>query len=153
MGVPKGKRREDRLEVYDLARGMAVHTLDITRNRKIFPGRYEKVVDGINGVAWAVPRYLWLANNVRVGGKNPPENLAERRRYQETAMRYINELLFEIEMCEMVFGERRADGSGEKRLSGRKVSYWTGLVVRVKELTRAWIDSDTRRFGNPEHRG
>lgn len=150
MGVPEGKRREDRLEVYDLARAMAVHTLDITRNRRVFPGRYEKVVNGINGVAWEIPRNLWLANNTKVGPGQPPENLAVRRRHQQTAMSYINELLFEIEMCEMVFGGKRDDDSDEKKLSRRRISYWSGLVVQVKEMARAWIKSDIRRFGQPE---
>lgn len=65
-------------------------------------------------------------------------------------MSYINELLFEIEMCEMVFGGKRDDDSDEKKLSRRRISYWSGLVVQVKEMARAWIKSDIRRFGQPE---
>ena len=79
-----------------------------------------------------INRYIWAANNILVKSK---EEYAERRRYQEKAALICNTLLADIEIARAMF-----------HLRGKRVKYWTGQVVEIRNRTRAWIKSDADRY-------
>lgn len=150
MSVPKGKRRNNKLEAFEKAKEMACYTLEICSNKRVFPGRFDKVTSAVVELAFSAARYLWLANNVDMRSLDPAA-WEERKRYQRKGMLCLEELLFEIEICEKVFGGKREKGSREKRLDGRKVSTWTGHVVGTQALAARWIESDRKRYASIEN--
>lgn len=150
MSVPKGKRRKNKLRAFEKAKDMACYTLEICSNKRVFPGRFDGVTKQVVDLAWSAARYLWLANNVDMTERDPAA-WKQRKQYQRQGMLCLKELLFEIDMCEKVFGGKREDGSKEKRLDGRKVSTWAGHVVETQELARKWIESDRKRYGSIGH--
>ena len=71
-------------------------------------------------------------NNILVKSN---EDYAERRRYQEKAALTCNTLLADIEIAASLF-----------HLRGKRVKFWTGQVVEIRNRTRAWIKYDADRY-------
>ena len=133
MSVPKDKRRDGRLTLSVLARNHAKYVIQITKNEKVFDPKYSReVTDDLVRQAKDINRFIWAANNIVVTSK---EDYAERRRYQKQAALTCNLLLADIEIAQKIF-----------HLSSKRVKYWTGLLVEIRNRTRTWIQSDATRY-------
>lgn len=133
MSVQKDKRRKGRLNLATQARGHAKYVIQITKNPKIFDPQYNYVVTAdLVRQAKDINRYIWAANNIRVDSK---EDYQQRHKYQEAAALTCNTLLADIEMAASIF-----------HLRGKRVKYWTEMVVNIRNGTREWIKSDAERY-------
>lgn len=133
MAVRKEERSEGKLALSMLAKKHAVYVIQITSNEKIFNPKYSHAVtEGLVREAKDIFLYIWGANNVLV---NSRETYAIRRQYQEKASAKCNMLLADIEIAHSLF-----------HLSGKRVKYWTSMVVEIRNKNRAWTKSDATRY-------
>lgn len=133
MSVPVNQRSQGKLEVCVKALDLASYTLKITANKKIFAEELQRsLTDKITGTALDIWTNVWTANNVRVKEEG---DLDERLRLQQEAARLCNILLSLIELAGKVF-----------HLTSKRVSYWTGKTVEVRNMIRAWRESDRKRY-------
>lgn len=146
MSVPAGERKENRLEVFNLARDLAVYTIQITKNEKIFLPEYKgAVTDDLIDTAKNIYIDAWEANNVLVNmtPKNEVERMKamydwmDRRKLQQKAARECNRLLSLIGIAKSTF-----------HLKGKRVKYWTGKVLIVRGKIRSWTESDNKRYSD-----
>lgn len=77
----------------------------------------------------------WAANNVKVD--NSPEKWKQRKYLQERSVAGCNHMLAMIGLAKTLF-----------HLRGKKVQYWSQLVVDTRGLLRKWQEADTKRYGN-----
>ena len=134
MTVLKRLRNESSMSVILRARELAVYTMQVCGNEKRFPKRYRwcitaKVVEE----AKEILRKLTFANSMRV---DVPEEGQQRRMMQAKAMAHSFCLLTEINIAFDFLG-----------LPEREVRHWTGLVMEVQRLLKAWQKSDAARQG------
>ena len=133
MAVPEGLRGPGKLEVFEKALDLATYTITITANKKVFIPEYQgSLTDRINSVALAIYMDAWTANNILVRNA---EDFAERRRLQEKAARNCNNLLALMQMAQKVF-----------HLKLTRVKYWGEMTIGVRNLLRAWKESDYKRY-------
>ena len=65
MSVPVNKRTPGKLEVCIKSRDLAVYTLKITKNKKIFDAEYQDaIIDKIISTALNIHTFVWTANNI-----------------------------------------------------------------------------------------
>lgn len=133
MSVPEDRRKHGKLEVNTKALALCVYTLRITANGKIFTSEQDGFVQRIRACATDIHTLCWKANNIHVG--------ANMRRYEQRielearAIDECNALCAMIEIAKPLF-----------HLTTKRVIYWTGLVTEVRELIRAWRESDIKRL-------
>ena len=133
MSVQKDKRRAGKLRLSVLARNHAKYVIQITKNQKIFKPEYNhEVTDDIVKEAKDINRYLWAANNIKV---NSTERYNKRREYQEQAILTCDMLQADMEIAQSIF-----------HLSGRRVTYWEGLLLEIRNKAVAWMDNDAKRY-------
>lgn len=133
MSVPKGKQAEGKLLVNELARDLAVYTLRITRNTKVFDEKYQSAITNeILHSAIVIHKYAFSANNITVKSH---QQYADRRHFQELAAVECNNLLSLIDLAKPLF-----------HLSAKRCRYWGNLVIEVRNKIRAWIESDAKRY-------
>lgn len=133
MSVAEPQRAKGELEVSTKAKELAVYTLQITSNSKVFvPDFQTSLTNRIVDAALAIHVNVWSANNIRVRSK---EELRERRRLQEEAAIKCNILLSLIQVAWKVF-----------HLTAKRVAYWAEKTQSVRNLIRAWRDSDAARY-------
>lgn len=139
MSVVAGKRNvaptpaNKMFYAVDEAKGLAVHTIEVTANTKIFDLRYNRVTQTIVNTAIEIYSCAWEANNVLV---KTSEDWQERRRLQLMAARKCNTLLCQIELAKPLY-----------HLRAKKARYWTEKTMTVRKLLRAWHDADQERYG------
>lgn len=132
MSVPVSQRGDGKLEAFTMATELIRYTLQITSNEKVFLPKYRSTTSRLEDAALAIGQSIWEANCIYV---KTAEDKAERHRLQKEAIRKCDVLLYLITVSKSVY-----------HLSGKRVSHWSGLVRRVKELVRAWRDSDAKRL-------
>jgi hypothetical protein len=144
MSVPESKRKENKLEVFNLARDLTTYTIRITANEKVFLPQYKgAVTDDIIETAKNIYADAWEANNIYVNmaPKDEIERMKavrdwmDRRELQQKAVRECNRLLTLIGTAKSVF-----------HLKGKRVKYWVGKVLTVRNKIRNWKDSDNKRY-------
>lgn len=139
MSVPVNQRGQGKLEVCTKARDLAVYTIQITKNKKVFSEEYqEAITDDIIRTAVSIHMLVWTANNILVDSSG---DLEERIALQEQASRQCNVLLSLIDIAKPLF-----------HLDTRRVMYWGQKVVDVRNLIRAWRASDIKRYA-PKYKG
>lgn len=139
MSVPVNQRGQGKLEVCTKARDLAVYTLQITKNKKVFAEEYQTAItDKIIGTALDIHTMVWSANNVLVNSK---DDLQRRNALQEEACVMCNVLLSLIDIAKPLF-----------HLDTRRIMYWGQKVVEVRNLIRAWRTSDIKRYA-PLYKG
>ena len=135
MSVPEGLRGTGRLEVIEKALDLADYTITITENPKIFLPEYQKALtDDINRIALAIYIDAWTANNILVRNA---EDFAERKRLQERAARNCNNLLALMQLAQKVF-----------HLKLKRIQFWGEKTLNVRNLLRAWKESDYKRYSS-----
>ena len=133
MSVPVNQRSESKLEVCVKARELACYTLQITKNKKIFVEEYQDAITNkIIRVALDIHMCVWAANNILVNSK---EDFATRHALQDKAALDCNILLSLIDIAKPLF-----------HLDTKRVIYWGRNTVNVRNMIRAWRDSDRKRY-------
>lgn len=138
MSVPAGEREEGKFTLPIKAEYLARYTIEITSNENVFLPKYrEKVTDII--VAYAIGAYMEIrdANDVTVhqNSQNKNREWMRRRSHQERAIDHCKHLLWMIDLAHRLF-----------HLSGKRVKYWSELVINVRNRTQAWMNHDENRY-------
>ena len=134
MSVPKSKRSHSDLEVITKANELAAYTIQICSNEKHFPKRYRwcitnKIVD----CAIDISKYALAANSIFVGDDVDAYKL--RKQFQTVAITNTYTLLSLMDIAYRAFG-----------IEGDRMTYWTGLVLNVQKLLRAWKKADGEKY-------
>lgn len=131
--VQKDSRREGKLALAVLARMHAKYVMQITSNPKIFDQRYYHAITvDLIRTSKDIYRSIWAANNTLVKSKS---DYAARRKYQVRAVMLCNMMLADIEIAQSVF-----------HLKGKRMRYWAGMVIEIRNKARVWIESDAKRY-------
>lgn len=130
MSVRKGNRQEGKLQVLNAARELKEYSLNALRNDKIFPKstRWLYAIPISNAVRDAC-LCIRRANSVYV---KIHEEYIYRHMQQVEAHAHLDSLLDLLD-----------DAYQAHYLSGDKVEFWTGLVLKTDDLLKAWMSSDT----------
>lgn len=143
MSVPEGKRGQRRMEVFTKANALAVYTIKICNNKKIFIPEYQSAMtDDIIRTAKDIFMCAWEANGIRVVNTihgQPVINARkreERRTLQERSIRKCNDLLALMQLAQRLF-----------HLKTKRIKYWGEKTIEVRMLLEKWKDSDTKRYG------
>ena len=132
MSVPADQRSEGKLLVAERAKGLAAYTLQITKNPKVFlPAQADGFTNEIRKLAIDIYIKIWTANNIYVRTATEAE---ERQRIQRSARQDCNRLLPLIGIAGKVF-----------HLSKKRMKYWGGWVIEVRNRIQAWEDGDRKR--------
>ena len=134
MSVPEGMRSESKLEVCVKARKFAAYVAKVTGNRNRFPEECAMVAYRLADSAMAVNSLTWEANNVRVDGN--PERAARRLALQDMAANAMNAHLADLEVARSAC-----------HMSRKRYHHWSTRAIEVRNLLRAWRESDRRRYG------
>lgn len=136
MSVPVNERSHGKLEAYTKAYELAMYTLRITKNKKVFTEEYQDVLtDHIVSAALDIYVLVGCANDMQVKTKNDERNSKERLAMQRKALKRCGELQKLILLAKPIF-----------HLSTKRVKYWAGLTQDTRALIKAWSDSDRKRF-------
>lgn len=107
--------------------------MKICTNEKSFPKRYRwcitnKIVEN----AVDINANLNRANDIYVKRE---QDFLLRQDFQNKALAEIGALLANVDLAYRVFG-----------IDPKRIKHWTGTIVEVRTLLRAWKRSDERRF-------
>lgn len=134
MSVIKSKRTEATLSVVTKAEELVVYTMRIACNEKRMPKRYRWCITAkIVNEAQEMLRKLTFANSIKV---ESAADWQRRRVMQSEAMAHTFCLLTEINLAYKVFC-----------IPANTVQFWTGQIMEVQRLLKAWQKSDTARYG------
>ena len=133
MAVIKSKRQENPLQVLGLALNLAVHTLTVCKNEKLFPKRDRWMLTA-EIVHTAIGIYVRIrrANRVRV---DEMEDYNRRMALQGEALELIDTMMGLIDIAAVFC-----------HLPGNRQEYWTGLAQNLENKVRAWHRSDKARL-------
>ena len=123
------------LEAAQKALDLAIHTIKICGNEKIFDPKYQDALtDSIIICAKRIYLDVWNGNNVYV----KPDNgrWKERERYQLDAMTQCSELIGLINLARRLF-----------HLKGTKVRYWTQMTIETGAMIRKWHEANAKQYG------
>lgn len=141
MAVNAGQRHipdtpaNRQLEACQKAMDLALHTIKICNNKKIFTAEYqEALTNDIIRCAKDIYIYAWNGNNVYVRPDNG--RWPQRSSLQLAAISKCNELLALINIARRLF-----------HLKGSKVSYWSQLTIETRMLIRKWHEANAKQYG------
>ena len=136
MSVPVNQRSHGKLEAYSKSYDLVKYTLQITKNKKIFTEEYQEcLTDHIISAALDVYMLIGFANGKQVRSDKDRQNYNERIESQRRAIDRCSDLIRLIFLAKPIF-----------HLSSKRVKYWTELTRTTRSLTKAWSDSDVKRF-------
>ena len=142
MAVKAGERnvpdtpQNRQLNAVWYARELAVYTIQICKNKKVFLPEYQSALtDDIIRTAKDIYINAWTANNIRVTEKNKKELWAWRSKLQRQAILDCNNLLAQIGLAHTLF-----------HLKGKRVEYWSEQTVKVRNYIKKWRESDIERY-------
>lgn len=142
MAVKAGERnvpdtpQNRQLNAVWYARELAVYTIQICKNKKVFLPEYQSALtDDIIRTAKDIYINAWTANNIRVTEKNKKELWAWRSKLQRQAILDCNNLLAQIGLAYPLF-----------HLKGKRVEYWSEQTVKVRNYIKKWRESDIERY-------
>lgn len=134
--VPASERTESKLKVFIEARNLAVYTIQICNNEKVFLPKYKSALtDDIVQTAKDVFIFAYKANDIRVVGDLAKDKYRERAHFQRQALLACDSLFPLIEIAMKVY-----------HLKASRVEYWTGLTMSCKNLLQAWMEKDAERY-------
>lgn len=136
MSVRKGDRGEGNLQVLNLARILAKHTIDKCRSEKTFPKNQrwtlcKPIMDECLGVLTCIRR----ANAVYVG--DDPVAWRYRRSQQIQAHSHIDALLTLLDVAYTAFN-----------IKDEPIAYWVKLCCDTDDKLKAWMKGDKERYGH-----
>lgn len=119
------------------ARGVALHTIHICTNKNIFLPEYQSALtNDLIQTAKNIYKNVWKANNIRV---TKQKHWKYRSNLQMEAILDCNDLLASIGLARALF-----------HLKGKKVAYWSQMVIDARTLIGKWHDSDRKRYSGIE---
>lgn len=134
MSVIESNRTKSPLETSVKARDLACYTIKISINEKIFDPQYKTVItDKIVSDAIDIYRKVWMANNIKVN-KNQ-DAWTKRSKLQMEAKDLCNDMLALVGIAKPLF-----------HLTSKRIEYWTGRVIEVREMIKSWHESDKKRY-------
>lgn len=133
MSVPEGKRTESKLEVQTKAKELALYTVTICGNEKVFPKRDRWVITNrIVSTALTIMEEVDTANDIYVSTKGDFEL---RRNSQTIALASTAKLLGLIELAYLKYG-----------IEENRMLFWTQLIFDTRELIKKWRQKDKERY-------
>lgn len=133
MSVPENQRKPNKFTVLEKANYLAKYTISITVNKNVFLEKYQNALtDDIIRISKDIFIHCWTANNINV---KTNEQKIDRTNLQSKAILECNNLLAIIELSKSVF-----------HLDSKRVKYWGGLVIQVRELIKTWRINDIKRY-------
>lgn len=137
MSVAEPLRHKGRLEVHIKAQFLAAYTAKILSNQKTFdPNIDTEIINRIKCAAYDIYAKSRQANKIRAETNNI--NRIMRYSLQEEAIGFCDDMLAYIGIAKMVFHLRK-----------KRMKYWSGLIIEVRNLLQAWKESDVKRYGQP----
>lgn len=137
MSVPEGRRSESKLAVQTKAKELALHTVTICGNEKVFPKRDRWIITNrIVTTALTIMEEVDMANDIFVSTKGDYEL---RRKSQTIALASTAKLLGLMELAFMKYG-----------IESRKIRNWTQITIDTRDLIKKWRKSDKDRYGKYE---
>lgn len=134
MSVPEGKRTESKLEVQTKAKALALYTVSICGNEKVFPKRDRwAVTNRIVSTALTIMEEVDVANDIYVSTQGDFEL---RRRSQTIALSNTAKLLGLMELSYVKYS-----------IDGDRMKHWAQMVIDARELIKKWRQSDKERYG------
>lgn len=131
--VPANRRQKSKFEVLVQARDLAKYTLVITKNDNVFKEEYRTALtDDIVRTAKDIYIKSWTANGIYV--KDDAE-YKWRHKLQIEAELLCNNLLALISLAKKVY-----------HLKDKRIKYWAGKVMSVKNLIKEWKSNDSKRY-------
>lgn len=141
MAVNVGQRnvpdtpQNRQLEACYKAMELALHTIKICNNKKIFVAEYqEALTNDIIKCAKDIYIYAWNANNIYV--RQNDDNWKMREKLQKLSLMKCNELLALINIARRLF-----------HLKGTKVKYWSQLTIDTRGLIHKWHEANAKQYG------
>lgn len=136
MSVPKTKRSKSRLAIVTKSIQLATYTVQICSNEKHFPKRYRwcitsKIVEN----ALEINKYILMANATKTGKTTLKDDLKIRCHYWSIAWSSTCSMLSLMEIAYNAFG-----------IDGKRMEYWTGLVVQLQDLIKKHKHADQQRL-------
>nr|DAI90544.1 MAG TPA: Avd-like-generating retroelement protein [Caudoviricetes sp.] len=142
MAVKAGERnvpdtpQNRQLNAVWYARELAVYTIQICKNKKVFLPEYQSALtDDIIRTAKDIYINAWTANNIRVTEKNKKELWLWRSKLQRQAILDCNNLLALIGLAHQLF-----------HLKGKRIEYWSEQTLKVRNYIKKWRESDVDRY-------
>lgn len=137
MSVPKGKRKEGKLEAQTKAYDFASLTDKICSNQKVFLKRNRwctttQLVRCVHAIAINVD----LANSTRL--ENP-----KRREYQDLA---LAKLIEANTIMEIAYRDNYKETNGNPTIPDNKIENWIGQLLELKALIIKWRRNDEKRL-------
>lgn len=137
LSVAEPLRHKGRLEVHVKAQFLATYTAQILKNEKIFdPNVDAALIDRIRTCAFDIYVKSWQANKIRA--ETNQINRSMRYKLQEEAILTCDELHACIGIAKKLY-----------HLRSKRMKYWSGLIIDVRQLLQAWKESDVSRYGQP----
>lgn len=140
MAVNAGERnvpdtpQNRQLDACEKTMELALHTIQICENKKIFTVEYqEALTNDIIKCAKDIYVLAWRANNIYTTVENG--RWPDRERLQLLSISKCNELIALINIARRLF-----------HLKGKKVRYWTELVVDARAMLRKWHDANADQY-------
>ena len=133
MSVRKGDRGEGKLQVLNKARELKKYSLTIVKSEKNFPKstRWLYAYPIVNEIREA----CICIRHANSGYVTNAEEYNYRRMEQVKAHAHLDALLDLID-----------DAYDAGYISGDKVEFWTGLILKTDDLLKAWIKSDKEKY-------
>jgi hypothetical protein len=117
------------------AEQLAHYSDQITDNQKNFPpGQGTALVKSLKQWSLEIYMYCYRANYIRVEGR---ADYMERRRFQDMAIQRCEDMLPVLQLAKRRY-----------HLSTKRMLYWGGMVIDVRDKIRAWKESDRKRYAN-----
>ena len=126
MSVNESERGKGKFDVLIKANGLAVYTIRITKNSKIFLPEYQTALT--NDIIHTAKEIFTKARN-----------WLERKKLQQEAARECNNLLALIQIAKPLY-----------HLTSKRVKYWGQKTIEVRQALRDWNAGDTKRYGKLE---
>jgi hypothetical protein len=144
VSVPKGKRKEGKLEAQTLAYDFASLTDKICSNQKVFLKRNR----------WCTTTHLVrcvheIAINIDLANETRLEN-PKRREFQDTA---LAKLIEANTVMEIAYRDNYNANSGHPTIPDGKIENWVRMLLELKSLIMKWRVSDTKRLSEPSNKG
>ena len=139
MAVTVGQRNvkdtpeNNQLRAVTKAQALALHTIKIASNKNVFDEQYmETFTNKIINMATSIYLDCMSANNIFVDSE---DMWKIRSKLQVRAKMNCNNMLGMIELSRVLY-----------KLRGKKVVYWTNIVIETRNLIGKWHNSDKKRY-------
>ena len=117
----------------DAAKDLAVYTIQICSNDKVFLPKYNLINTMIINTALTIYESGWTANNILV---KTAEDWNTRRNYQKIACAKCNSLLALIDLAKGLY-----------HLRDKRIKFWAKKTIEVRGMLRKWCEADQERYG------